>query len=222
MNTGRKFQRDRRRELRARALIEAQMTASGMKPERLPGHGYRYRVWHEEQVKTCAVKVCTRQRGWMGIAQKRHGAWGSPLNDTDFVLYGTVDDEADPSDIHVHLYETATLRRQYEDIQEAYNASGRDKTRAALWGNAYDVFPRPPAYVPCQYNLAQGRPPLWTLPYRPDAPDAAPSVSQPRVSPSPVTPVLPVASPAVDLSSVSLEQLLAEIRKRGIRGLNFD
>lgn len=206
--------RDWERIQTVRKEVETHMMALGMDPERIPDHSLKYRITYEGKREIWAVKVKTKGGpGLMGFAQKQGGQWSSPLSDTDRILHPTVNDAENPTAIECHLFRTEELGKKYDAIQAYYTARGRQKT-AALWGCVYDR-PVSKTWSPVQVNLAEGRPPLWVLPY-------GPTVPQPEKKPEPK--VEPQANDDPRLSHASFEQIRAELLRRGMKigNISFD
>jgi hypothetical protein len=206
-------QRDWERIQAVRKSVEAHMRDVGLDPERIPNHSLKYRVSYEGKREIWAVKVATKSPGLMGFAQKKEGEWSSPLSDTDRILHPTVNNAEKPTTIVCHLFRTDELRKRYDAIQAHYTARDRKET-AALWGCVYDR-PATGALNPVQVNLAKGQPPLWTLPY-------GHAARQPEKKPEPK--VEPQGENDPRLSEATVEQMQAELRRRGMKidSITFD
>jgi hypothetical protein len=186
-----------------RAAVEDHMKRLGMEPRQIRGRSLRYWVGYAGNRETWALKVATKEPGPMGFVQKKGAVWSSPLGDTDRILYATVDDAEHPTEIVCYLFRTEYLCSRYDTIQAHYIASGRKGT-AALWGHIYDR-PASGGWKPVQVGLASGQSPLWTLPYVPVMYTNRKSARRPKSHQDP------------RLSKATIEQMQAELCKRGMR-----
>ncbi len=195
----------------ARALILKEMKERGWNPAKVRGYSNKYRVALEkERSVTVAIKVDTLQPGWIGFAQKRDGEWGSPLSDTDFIVFATPYTTKRERGLGVWMFETKAVRDRLELVQKFYDEADRSE-RAALWFNIFDVSNRPT----CQVNFAAGKPPLWVLPFEVPAPEDFDEAVEADVT---LEPTEPESSP---LAAFTTGQLLDELVSRGLKGFRF-
>jgi hypothetical protein len=204
---------------RLRAIADrvlAEMQASGWNPVRLKGHSKRYRVTIPGQgARTVAIKMAgKRYIGWMGWAQQKDGEWGTPLTDTDFILYTTPHEGG----LGVWMFPTEAVLERLEHVQQLYDERGWGRL-VSLWINIFEQ-PDRPTLPPCQVNFAEGKPPMWPLSFPASAADEIPAADEVK---EPIEadyePAKPPSLPL--LKDFTDGQLIDELRARGLRSLNF-
>jgi hypothetical protein len=210
MNGQERKQRNARRHERRWAKIDSvvdRMKAEGWDPIRLKGgNSVRFSCAIPGRQGRSVVAIKTVGGGWsgsVGFRQKRNRKWGSPMSNSDFLLYPT----GYEGKMGVWLLPMARVIERLEAVQQFTDARGRDEN-GALW---VTILPERVGYDPCQCDFADGAAPLWIM----DLPlGAKDDPSEPPDEPEEVIPPSPLAAYTVG-------QLLDELQQRGLKSFSF-
>lgn len=208
MNGQERKQNNARRQARRWAKIDsvvARMKAEGWDPIRIKGgNSVRFSCAIPGHPGRSVVAIKTVGGDWsgsLGFRQKRDGKWGSPMSNSDFLLYPT----GYEGKMGVWLLPMARVIERLEVVQQFADARGRDEN-GALW---VTILPERVGYDPCQCDFADGAAPLWVM----DLP-WAPEPSEPPNEPEEAIPLSPLAAYTVG-------QLLDELQRRGLKSFSF-
>ena len=193
-----------------RVLVEA----GGWNPVSLKGHSKRFRCTIPGQgMRIVAIKIVGRgYPGWIGFQQKKDGTWHTPLTDSDHLLYATPYQQK----LGVWMFPISRVVERLEAVQQLYDERG-GRPSAALWFNIFEQAPQGGNVPPCQLNFAEGKPPMWLLPFTAATAEEESADEPVEANSKPAEP----PSPASVLSRFTDGQLIDELRLRGLKSFTF-
>lgn len=205
----RKRRNERRQEARWAKIdsVVARMKAEGWDPIRSKGgNSVRFSCAIPGRQGRSVVAIKTVGGDWsgsVGFRQKRDGEWGSPMSNSDFLLYPT----GYEGKMGVWLMPMARVIERLEAVQQFADARGRDEN-GALW---VTILPERVGYDPCQCDFADGAAPLWIM----DLPWA------PESSELPDDELVEEVIPPSPLAAYTVGQLIDELQRRGLKSFSF-